>query len=99
MTDLAESTDVEFRVEESVQVQAEAGIDLVRVFAERHVGQVEQPSDFQVLGELLEVLGEMADRQSGAGRVGVDGRGGDGQEAGAVSEAMRQFSFSRAASP
>ncbi len=38
-------------------------------------------------GNCAEVLGEVADRQPGAGRIGVDGRGGDGQEAGAVSEA------------
>ena len=63
VADVAEPADVELGGEEPVEVEQEAGIDLVGVFAQGHVGQVQQPADLQVVGELLEVLGEMADRQ------------------------------------
>ena len=59
MADVAEPADVEFGVEEPVEVQPEPGIDLVGVFAQGHVGQVQEPADLQVVGKLLEVLGEM----------------------------------------
>ena len=63
------------------------GSTLVRIFAQRHVGHVEQPADVEVVGELLEVLGEMTDRQPRAGGVGVDGRRRDRQDARALAPA------------
>ena len=57
------------------------------MFAQGHVGQVEQPADLEVVGELLEVLGEMTDRQPGAGGIGVDGGGRDREDARALSPA------------
>ena len=49
------------------------------------MSQVEQPADLQVVGELLEILGEVLDRQAGTAGIGVDGRGRDGKDAGAFS--------------
>ena len=66
---------------EPIQRDQEPRIDLVGIFAQGHVGQVEQPADLEVVGELLEILGEMLDRQPRAGRVGVDGGRRDGQDA------------------
>ena len=62
---------------EMVERDQKSGIDLLRVFAQGHVGQVQEPADAQVVGELLEILGEMPDRQPGTGGVGVDGGGSD----------------------
>ena len=45
------------------------------------MSQVEQPADLEVVGELLQVLGEMLDRQARARRVGVNGGRCDGQDA------------------
>ena len=62
-------------------------IDLVGIFAQGHVGQVEQPADLEVVGELLEVLGEVLDRQAGAVGLGVDGGRGDRKDARALAAA------------
>ena len=69
MADVAELADVELGVEEAIQIEIRnLGSTLSGIFAQGHVGQVEQPADLEVVGELLEVLGEMMDRQPGAGR-------------------------------
>ncbi len=87
MADVAEPADVELRAGEAREVQPVSGIDLVGVFAQGHMGQVQEPADLEVVGELAEVFGEMADRQPRAVGIGVHGRGGDGQDAGAVAPA------------
>ena len=63
------------------------GSTLLGILAQGHVGQVEQPADLEVVGELLEVLGEMPDRQPRAGGIGVDGGRGDRQDARALAAA------------
>ena len=88
VADVAELADVELGLEESIQRDQEPGIDLVRIFAQGHVGQVEQPADLEVVGELLEVLGEMPDRQPGALGIGVDGGRRDRQDARALAPAL-----------
>ena len=50
--DVAELADVELGLEEMVQADQVPGIDLVRVLAQGHVGQVQQPADGQVVGKL-----------------------------------------------
>ncbi len=87
LADVAELADVELRVLVTIQRDEEPRIDLVGMFAQGHVGQVEQPADLQVVGELLEVLGEVADRQAGAGRIGVHGGRRDRQDARAFAPA------------
>ena len=87
LADVGEPADVELGVEEPLQVQPEPGIDPVGVFRQGHVGQIQQPADLQVVGELLEILGEMADGQAGARRLRVHGRTGDGKDAGAIAQA------------
>ena len=68
MADVAKLADVELRVEESTQVEPEPGIDLVGILAQGHVSQVSSQRTSEVVGELLEVLGEVLDRQPGARR-------------------------------
>ena len=68
VADVAKSADVELRLEELIQVEPEPRIDLVRILTQRHVGQVQEPADLEVLGKPIEILGEMSDRQSRAGR-------------------------------
>ena len=63
------------------------GADVARMFAERHVGQVEKPFHFQVARKLLEVIAEMFNRQAGALGVGVDGGKSNGENAGAFTKA------------
>ena len=87
MADVAELADVEFGVEEAVERDAETADQPSGVFTEGHVGHVEQPADPQVVGKLLEVLGEMLDRQPRTGRVGVHRGGGDRQDARALAPA------------
>ena len=70
------------------------GVDLAGVLAQGHVGQVEQPADLEVVGEPLEVLGEMPDRQPGAVGLGVDGGRRDRQDAELSPRHRMQFSFS-----
>ena len=53
----------------SIEIQVPR-IDLRRVFAQRHVGHVQQPADILIVRKLLQILGEMPDRQAGAGRIG-----------------------------
>ena len=72
---------------ESVERDQVPGIDLLGVFAQGHVGQVQEPADPQVVGELLEILGEMLDRQPGTGGIGVDGGRRDGEDARALAAA------------
>ena len=55
--------------------------DLLRIIAERHGGDVEQPADAQVAGPLVEIRGEPSDRLARARRPGVDRRGGDREDA------------------
>ena len=74
MADIAELADVELGVEEMVQVEPVPGIDLVRILAEGHVCDVEQLLNFQVVGVLFEILGKVLDRQTGTGRIRVNGR-------------------------
>ena len=50
--DVAELADVELGVAEAIQRDQEPRIDLVGIFAQGHVGQVEQPADLEVVGEL-----------------------------------------------
>ena len=88
VADVAELADVELRLAEAIQRDQVPGIDLAGMLAEGHVGQVEQPADLEVVGKLLEVLGEMPDRQARALGVGVHGGGGDGQDARALAPAM-----------
>ena len=73
VADVAELADVELGLEEMVERDQEPRIDLVGMLAQRHVGQVQEPADLEVVGELLEILGEMADRQPRAGGIGVNG--------------------------
>ena len=71
----------------TVQRDQEPGIDLLRMFAQGHVGQVEQPADPKVVGELLEVLSEVLNRQARPGGVGVHGGRRDRQDARALAPA------------
>ena len=87
VADVAELADVELGLEEMIQRDQEPGIDLVGMFAQGHVGQVEQPADLEIVGELFEILGEMPDRQSGARGIGVDGGRDDRQDARALAPA------------
>ena len=88
VADVAELADVELGLAEAVERQQVPRIDLVGVLAQGHVGQVEQPADVEVVGELLEVLGEMLDRQPRAARVGVHGRRRDREDARAFAPAQ-----------
>jgi len=88
VADVPELTDVELRVAESIQRDPESRIDLPGMLAQGHVGQVEQPTDPQVFRENLEVFGEVADRQAGAGRVRVNGGRSDGEDARALPTAF-----------
>ena len=53
--------------------------DLVGVFAERHVGDVQEPADAQVAGPLVQVVCELLDRLARACLLGVDGFGAIGK--------------------
>ena len=57
------------------------------MFAQGHVGEVEQPAGTKVVGKLLEVFGEVVDRQAGPGGVGVHGGRRDRQDARALAPA------------
>ena len=85
--DVAEPADVELRLRPGVEPDQEPRIDLVRVFAERHVRDVQQPADLEVVGEDVEVLGEVLDRQPRALRHGVEGGRRDREDAGALAAA------------
>ena len=50
--DVAELADVEFRLEEMIERDQEPRVDLVGIFAQGHVGEVEQPADGEVVGKL-----------------------------------------------
>jgi hypothetical protein len=41
-----------------------ARIDLIRVLAEGHICQIQQPTHFQIVGELLQVFVEMLNSSS-----------------------------------
>ena len=71
--------DVELGFEKRVDRDQVPRIDLVRVFAQRHVSHVQQPADIMIVGKILQIFGEVPDRQPGTGRVGVHGRGAIGR--------------------
>jgi hypothetical protein len=60
-SDVLEPPDVERRAK-TVQRQKVLARHLVRVFAQRHVGQVEQPAEAKVPRHLLEIGRELLDR-------------------------------------
>ncbi len=54
---------------------------LVRVLSQRHMSQIEQPADVEVVREPLEVLSKMTDRQAGTSGIGVDSSRCEGKDA------------------
>ena len=64
MADVTELADVEFGFEEMIDRDQEPGIDLGRILTQSHVGHVQQPAHVVIIGELLEILGEVADGQT-----------------------------------
>ena len=62
-------------------------INLFRIFAERHVRQVEKPANLEIVGKQLEVFGEVLDRESRTAGIGMDGRRRDRQDARAFAPA------------
>ena len=74
MPDVAELADVEFRFAEMIEADQEPGIDAVRMLAQGHVSQIEQPLDLDVVRKLFEILRKMPDRQPRS--FGMDMHGG-----------------------
>ncbi len=84
---VAELANIEFRIEEARDIEPEPRIYLIWVLAERHVCEIQQPADLEIVGELAEVFREMLDCEPRAGGIGVHGRGGYRQDAGTFAAA------------
>ena len=78
--DVHEPAHVELRAETARRDQV-SGRDLLGILAERHVGDVQEPAHAEVVGALVQVLGEPADRLARALGALVDGLGGDREDA------------------
>ena len=78
--DVVEPAHVELRAERLERDQV-LRRDLVGILAQRHVGDVQEPADAEVVGPLLEVRGEVPDRLARARRLLVDGLGRDREDA------------------
>ena len=55
--------------------------DVLRVFIEGHVSDIQEPADFAVVGKLIEVLHKMLDRQPRTFGILMHGGFGDRQDA------------------
>ncbi len=85
--DVAELADVKLGMNEAIELDQVARVDLVGVLAQGHVGEVQEPLGFELFGEALQILSEMLDRQPRAVGLGVDRRMGDRQDARAFAAA------------
>ncbi len=70
---VAKLADVKFRAKKTVKYEPVARIDPLRIFAQRHVGQVQEPLDSQIVGKSRKIFGEVLDRPPRAGRVSMNG--------------------------
>ena len=73
LPNFVKSANVKLRMEETVEVEPIRGIDAVGILTQRHVRQVEQPTDLEVVGKTPEVLGKVPDCQTRAGWIQMDG--------------------------
>ena len=79
--DVPHPTRVILRALESAQRQQGLRRDTFRILADRHVGDVQEPLDSQVLGPRLEISGEVPDGLARAGGPLVDGGGAEREDA------------------
>ena len=73
MPDVTKSADFKFRLCEPIERDQETRFDRVGMLTQRHVSQIQQPANFQIVGKHLEVFGEMADGPLRTVRIHVPG--------------------------
>ena len=59
--DVAKLPDVEFRLHPMIKRDQILGVDLLWIFSEGHVSNIQEPANFQIVGEFLEVFREVLD--------------------------------------